>query len=435
MKVENKDVIAKYVVLAIMGLVFYFINEDEPLRCDDLIYRFHWLGYREPSMLEPIELNNPIDSFIESIESQYNHYMVMNGRFIVHAIVQCFCGFLGRSLFNVVNTIVYIFFLNECLQFVHIKTGFKAVALFSFIWLGLPIVYIFWYSIAFAVNYLWTSTILLCYFILIRKVSKISEKRSNVSKVLLFAVSLIVGSLHELFSLPLSGALFLYLFFHRNRVNRYLLFMSVGFWIGTMAVVFSPGIIGRSSNSLHDLSVGDWVTMKLDVLRYSKRFFFLLFLIVIFVVRNRQMIYNYLSDRMIEFLFILLSFLMVLAMPHYSQRMEFPLELLSLLFIIEIILNGQFWQKHEFFLCSVLFLLMVIHSLVTIYYAQLTKKEYNEMLNEYHLSREGNTHFRDYCIPKLVNPYVHRLGDEVEWDYISFVNKKRIIIKEKENNN
>ena len=78
---------------------------------------------------------------------------------------------------------------------------------------------------------------------------------------------------------------------------------------------------------------------------------------------------------------------------------------------------------------------MVIHSLVTIYYAQLTKKEYNEMLNEYHLSREGNTHFRDYCIPKLVNPYVHRLGDEVEWDYISFVNKKRIAIKEKDNNN
>ena len=429
MKVEYTDTIAKYIVLAIMGVVFYCINYGEPLRCDDLIYQFFWLNVREPSMLEPIDLNNQIDSYIESFESQCNHYMVMNGRFIIHFIVKCFCGFLGRPLFSVVNTIIYVLFLDGCLRFINIITGQKVVATLSLIWLGLPIVYIFWYSIAFAVNYLWTSTILLYFFLTLRKYSTISAKGPNGRLVMLFAISMVVGSLHEGFSLPLSGALFLFLLFCRNRVNRYLLVMSIGVWIGTMAVVFSPGIIGRGSSSMNGMSLENWMIMKLDVLRYSKRFFVLFILIAIFVVRKRQMIYNYLSGRVIEFLFIVLSFLMVLAMPHYSQRMEFPLELLSLLYIIEIILNGRFWHKHELFSCSVLFLLMVMHSLITIYYAQLTKREYNEMLCEYHLSHEGNTHFRDFVIPKLVNPYVHRVGDEVEWDYISFVNKKKIDIQ------
>ena len=428
MRVWKTDNIAKYVVLAIMGGGFYCINKGEPLRCDDLIYQFFWQNVRDPSIIEPIDLNNQVDSYLESFESQCNHYLVMNGRFIIHFIVQCFCGFLGRPLFNVVNTVIYVLFLDGCLRFINIVNGQKSVAALSLIWLGLPIVYIFWYSIAFAVNYLWTSTALLSFFLLFRKYSTRSTKESNGSLLMLFLVGLVVGSLHEGFSLPLSGALLLYLLFYRDRINRYLLIMSIGVWIGTMAVVFSPGIIGRGSRSLNGMSVGDLVMMKLDVLRYSKRFFVLFILIAFFVVRNRQMIFNYLSGRMMEFLFIVLSFLMVLAMPHYSQRMEFPLELLSLLFVIEISLNGRFWQRHEFISSSVLCLLMVIHSLITIYYAQLTKKEYNEMLSEYHFSNEGKTHFRDYSIPKLVNPYIHRLGDEAEWDYISFVNRKKINI-------
>ena len=35
---------AKFVVLALMGVVFFFLNYGEPLRCDDLIYQYYWLN-------------------------------------------------------------------------------------------------------------------------------------------------------------------------------------------------------------------------------------------------------------------------------------------------------------------------------------------------------------------------------------------------------
>ena len=419
-----------FLVMAFMGGAFYLLNVNEPLRCDDLIYQFHWYGERNSALLEPVDLNNRVDGFLDSFESQCNHYLVMNGRFVVHFIVQCFCGFLGRDAFSIINTIVYVFFLLGCLQFLKLKNGLQSVAALSVIWLGLPILYIFWYSIAFSVNYLWTSTALIYYFILINRYIRKPFSGPNCVLLLLFIISVVMGALHEGFSLPLSGALFFYILFNRKKVNRYIVFMSIGVWIGTLSVVLSPGIIGRGSSALQDMDMADLLIMKLDVLRYSKRFFLLIIAVGCFWLYNRKETIEFLSKRPIELLFVVLDFLLVLAMPHYSQRIEFPLEMLSLLLLMELVYITVSLNIKQVYLSLLFCTMMIVHSVFTIYYAQLIKNEYEGIVNHFFQSDNGVVNYHNYCIPKVINPYVHRLGDEVEWNYISFVYGKKIVVRD-----
>lgn len=85
------------------------------------MYEYMWYDYRPVGLLHPINLENRIDNITEAFVSQCNHYVVMNGRFIVHFITQCFCGFVGKDVFNVCNAIVYVFFLFMGVRFVDAK--------------------------------------------------------------------------------------------------------------------------------------------------------------------------------------------------------------------------------------------------------------------------------------------------------------------------
>ncbi len=421
---------AKFVVLALMGVVFFFLNYGEPLRCDDLIYQYYWLNEKDPNLShEPIDLGNRIDDVFESFTSQCNHYIVMNGRFLVHFIVQCFCGFWGRPLFNILNTFIYVFFLIGCLRFLNIWSSFKAVGALSFLWLSLPVFYIFWYSISFAVNYLWTSTALIYFILFFRKTATTSSSNSFVKVIFLFLVGFLVGSMHEGFSLPLIGAISLYLLVNRKGVNRGLIFMFLGASLGTMLVLFSPGILGRGSSSLRSLDWEELLIIKMDVLRYSKRLFLLLIVMILYMYRHKNLFMSFVSNRLLELSFIVFDFLFVLSLPHYSQRVEFPLELLSLLLFIEIVLNSTFVTNKLNYISSFFLIIMIVHALFTMHYAKLTKVEYEEMITEYHQSPKGITHFKGYYIPKLFIPYIHRIGDEIEWEYISLVYQKDVVVE------
>ena len=52
------------------------------------------------------------------------------------------------------------------------------------------------------------------------------------------------------------------------------------------------------------------------------------------------------------------------------------------------------------------------------------------MINEFLSSPKGETHYRNFNIPKLFASYVPRLDKNVERDFISFVYKKEMIIIE-----
>ena len=422
--------ITYYFIFIFIGTVFFLMNNSTPLRCDDLVYQFQWLGTRDSGALEPIDLSHKVSDLYDALISQINHYQVMNGRFLIHFIVQCFCGFLGKSSFNICNTIVYILFIYGCILLMEIKTNHKIIFAICIIWLGLPIQYIFYYSISFAINYLWTSTALIYFLILIRSESNIPK--SNTSKIfILLTISFLFGSLHEGFSVPLSGVLFLHLLYTRKQLMPSFVAITIGLIMGTVILLLSPGTIGRGTNSLSNISLQELFVMKLEILRYSKRLLLFISVILIFYLFQRNIAKEFIKKRGLEIGFILLDLGFVIAVPHYSQRIEFPLEMLSLLLSIELIMKGSFWniKKIRTGVTLAILPIFIFHMAATLYYTRLVNKEYQVMLQEYSNSPQGVTHYQELYIPKPLNPYVKRLDSDVEREYISFVMGKDMIIE------
>lgn len=419
-----------YIVLLYLCCSFYIMNSSTPLRCDDLIYQFQWFGERTEEMREPIDLNHRIENFSEAFESQINHYKVMNGRFIVHYLVQCFCGFIGKPIFNIVNTLIYFIFLIGCIRLLKICSYKGALTAISLLWLGIPIQHIFYYSISFSINYLWSSTSLIYFFILIDE-NRQAHNMKIIKLISLFLFSLIVGSMHEGFSLPLSGILFLYILTHRKQVNASILIMSIGIWLGTASIIFAPGTIGRGANSVSNISLIDYLSIKQNVLLYSKRLYLLILSIVLLFFTNRLLFKDYLKKRFIEIGFITIDLCFVLALPNYSQRIEFPLELLSLLLAIELFMLCRLWKEKDRIICTIILTIAILHIPITAYYTYLVNKEYNEMLQSYVNSPKGITRYSTLKVPKVINPYVKRLDDGIERDYISFTMGKDMLIEKK----
>lgn len=409
-------------------VAFYLMNYYEPLRCDDLIYQYYWLNERTIDLLEPIDLTNRIDDMSEAFYSQINHYFVMNGRFVNHFLVSCFCGFLGRPIFSIFNAVIYALFLWGCAKLLNFNCYLKSTSVMVIIWLGLPIQYILWYSVAFAINYLWVSTALIFFLLLFRSLVLTDCKYSIPQITGMFLFSIFLGSLHEGFSLPLCGAMFIYILVNRKTINKYLMISMLGLCLGTAFVVLAPGTLGRGTGSLSNVNIHDLLLMKLDVFRYSKRLYLFVLLIIILYFANKKEVIRFIKDNQLLIYFVAIDFAFVLAVPHYSQRIEFPLELVSLLMSISLLLNTDLFSKYKRHICSLLLAITFIHASFTVYYAKVTSNEYERMLMGYLASPDGKTNYEDIVIPKLFSSYVHRLDEGVERDFISFVYKKEMYL-------
>ena len=170
--------------------------------------------------------------------------------------------------------------------------------------------------------------------------------------------------------------------------------------------------------------------MKLDVFRYSKRLYLFVFLIIICFITNKKELIRFMKDNQLLFYFVATDFAFVLAVPHYSQRVEFPLELVSLLMSVSLLLNTDWFCRFRRQICFFLLVIMFTHVSFTVYYAKVTSNEYERMLKAYLSSPDGKTSYEDIVIPKCFCSYVHRFDDGVEKDFVSFVyNKEMYLIK------
>ncbi len=426
----------KYYFLYLIFVIgaFYTINIGTPFRCDDLIYQFFWLYKDQYGNFSdsPVDFTNRIDDFYEALLSQFNHYMAMNGRFPTQYIVSCFCGFIGRPIFSICNTIIYILFILGCLQLLNIKSDIKKIFAIAALWLIIPIQHIFWYSISFAVNYLWTATAFIWYFIFLKKTIISNQNMSIIKLALLFFTSLILGTMHEGYTVPLCGTFFIYLMYNRKNIRRQEITMALGMAIGTAIVVFAPGTLSRASSNADGIDMQGLLNMKLDLLKYSKRLYLFLILLGLSFYLNRLVFHSYCKKHVLEIVFIVMDFLFVLVIPSYTQRTEFPLELLSSILFIGLFLNSIMWDRFCKPLCCIFTIAILIHIPFTIHYNWIVNQEYTDMLNEYLSSPTGITHYRDIHIPKAINPYVRRLDNIVEYKYISLTFGKNMVIENQE---
>ena len=443
MKTVKESLIPIGVIVA-LGVAFYLMCAANPLRWDDLMYQYVWLTQRDSSLLHPIDLTDRVDNFNEALISQCHHYMVMNGRFIVHFITQCFCGFLGKPLFNVINALFYVLFLYLAVRFVKARSLSTAIFTIAVLWFGLPGQWILSFDVVFPINYLWSAVACLTFLILLRQ-----QRLSAKFHIPLFLFAICCGNMHEGYTLPISGALFFYALFNYKSLDRQAWLLIIGFWVGTLTVALAPGTLNRATGATPE-SVQEFLIRKMDVIRYSKRLYLLVIALGLsWLVLGKKQLMQFVRENSIPLMTALLGYMFLFVLPYYSQRMGFPMDLFSVLVLVRLLIvtarslderRSTFsgvrpMVAHKartislFILPLVLVALMAIHVTMTVSTAQDVGEEYREMLKEYQESQNGRTHFRDIKVPHLCNSYVYRLGVPFEQGLISFTMQKEMIIE------
>lgn len=237
----SKYALSKYPSGIIAGAVFGIMAL---FMCLNTVWTNDSVGYTYFSPVFDESSTQPIYTFGDVLHSQADHYMTTNGRFTVHVVVQSFCALLGKTAFAFANGAAWFLLIILALRFAPKGSAIKTWTASALLWIifsPLPM------DPVYQINYIWVSAAI-CGWILIF-FSKISRTSSFGVIFMLCLYSLICGSLHEGFSIPVSLAICCVALTRKFRKNfapcQYA--MGVAFGIGTLIVTFAPGVFVRLS--------------------------------------------------------------------------------------------------------------------------------------------------------------------------------------------
>ncbi len=417
-------------VLLLGGIAFYLLNYFCPLRKDDYMYMFPFLDRFVGGVVAAVDTEHPISTLSDVAVSQYNHYWFVNGRIPAHFLVQSFIGVWGKAVYNVCAALVFMALWHGSVRLVKRQGATTAdyVVIGALLWLLQPCINCLYSGIDFSVNYLFSTTLAVYFMLAFRHCLEHDGAVGAAVGCGLFAFSVLMGWMHEGYALPLSGTLFFLAVYRRGRLTPAAWLMTAGLWIGTALVVFSPGTLHRGGSTLSHFNIEEFLAVKMDMIRYSKRFYLLCAALVAgWVLKGKGEMAAFLKQNILLLTTITLSMAFVFVINHYSQRMQFFSEFLCIVIGLRLLytLRLSAWQHHA--LCTVLALAMLFHIPATIYYVKAVNDEFTRMLNEYKASPDGATTYRNIYLPPTIKTRVVDMNDmEIEM-FENAYHKKAVI--------
>ncbi len=237
----------EWIFLFVIGLLFYWLNWYSVLAYDDWYYA---MICEDADFFKPVSGRTPIETVGDIFVSQWNHYQYVNGRFLLHFIVQLFVGILGLRAFQVANTVMFVLLVKYlcrlCIPPQHRDRFLYYILTFLIFWFTMGFVNIglgYYTCISFSVNYLWPSTL---FVIVIYLLYNYKDGNCHIVKgIRFFVLSLLCGASSETFSVGLSGALIFYYCFNLKLFRGAARYILIGLWVGTAILIFSPANFSR----------------------------------------------------------------------------------------------------------------------------------------------------------------------------------------------
>ena len=232
------------IIFVVMMVLNHFTT---PTLSDDVLYHFIF-QYDESAPVQPIE------SFSDIITSQWVHYHIINGRIVIHTIIQLILWLMNDHVFHVVNALMFVVLIYL------IGGGLKVFNLLSFLLLFVIMNgfqgEMLW-NIG-SVNYLWTSVAVLSFLLWMRR---IKERPISLKYILLSPLALLVGWTHEGIHFPLSIVFLIYMIIHRKTIYKQAVFPFLLFFMaGSICCMCSPALWSRAGEEgitlQHRLIVG-----------------------------------------------------------------------------------------------------------------------------------------------------------------------------------
>lgn len=388
MKKQIKLIACAFVVF----LAFFLLNHHTPRTMDDFNYAFKFT--------EEGWSNEKITSSTEIPKSQYYHYLKYNGRTLVHFLAQFFSIQKTNTHFNIFNSLAVVLLVTLLSVYAKVKTGNNkkpTILLLSFI--------LFWFLIPSpsttlmwktgSLNYLWTSVLILSFLCVHHKASNGGYSSKKLAP-LLFLFGIICGWGHEGISIGISIGLLAHHVYKRKNINLPLMFLVLGFWVGSALVIFSPGILARADNSIISSELFSFITKR--VMAIYRMFFegqtkatlITTLGILFFVFKNRTQLKEFIKKNSLIF-FSFVSFLIFQILTAFpgQGRGAMGMELMAILILLIFIIDSKFSGRRPKIILIILFSLFVVDYSTALMSCINNNRSAQTLLRDYKNSTDG----------------------------------------------
>ena len=203
----------------------------------------------------------PVRSLADLLQSHLAHYTGTNGR-LAELVPELFGGLLGKTAFNVCNALVFVLMAHLVSL---LATGHRSLlGLSSFLAIvgtcyPVPGETMLW--MAGSANYMWAITLSL---LLVYVLKRAQGRPLGWGKALLWLLfGFVAGGFNEATSLGFLGGFLLYYAFNSRLFDRRAVAMMMGYALGIMLIVLSPGAWNRvSTDIVLNLSPDDMLSSR-----------------------------------------------------------------------------------------------------------------------------------------------------------------------------
>ena len=240
-------------LLLVACCVFYFMNVLTTFKDDDMLH----------SMVIG-ELTH-VGSVGDLLRSYWNKYFILNGR-SSDMLVEFFCAFLGKPVFNVLNTLVFALLAHVVCLLASGKHSLLALSLFCLCIASCypsPGETMLW--LAGSCNYMWTvtATLWIIYYLLHHRQDRLGWTRG----VLLIVGAFLAGAGNEATSFAFIASMALYYLFNRDGIDRIVVVVMAGYALGVLMILASPAGWRRvPSEVITDMSLMELLVSRSHVL-------------------------------------------------------------------------------------------------------------------------------------------------------------------------
>jgi hypothetical protein len=250
----------------------------------------------------------------------------MNGRTLVHTIVQFFVSFSSMPIFALFSTVMFvafiIFYSKEC--FPRYNQGGYIFFVYSIlVVMSVPEKNIIYISPVGAINYLWPMTVCLFFLLLLRR-----NIRSVWGKALFVALGLCAGWSHEALSIPVATALFFYLIVERKHIPLYTKIAILFFFIGCCLLTFAPGnwikFLHSNESNLYWKAA---VYKRLTTFLYLRITYFLI--PITFYLLKKDKLKSFLSQHIYHVIAFCIALAFILAIGPINSRSVFFVDMVA----------------------------------------------------------------------------------------------------------
>lgn len=275
----------------------------------------------------------PVRSLADLLQSHLTHYTGTNGR-LAELVPELFAGLLGKTAFNVCNALVFALLAHLVSLLAVGRRSLLAMSAFLAI-VGtcypVPGETMLW--MAGSANYMWAITLSL---LLVYVLKRAQGRPLGWGKAILWLLfGFVAGGFNEATSLGFLGGFLLYYAFNYRLFDRRAVVMMMGYALGIMLIVLSPGAWNRATTDIalnlspDDLLSSRWYIFMEKMWRFYLPLLALIVGICLLVMRRgkviRKSIWTYV-------LFCLAGVMFALGLNH--ERVYAPLVTVASIIVI-----------------------------------------------------------------------------------------------------